>query len=384
MNKDIKIIIGANYGDESKGLVTRHFVKQADNPIVIFHNGTAQRGHTVDYNPKFCHVYHHFGCGTGDGAPTFFAKTFWIHPMEFYREWQELAAAGITPECYCDPEAKIITPFDMLIDHITEDYITWEHQEPEHGSCGYGTWCATDRYPDAIYTVQDFYCSTNHHKRFMLESAWSSCLSQLIRRGVDIDKTPKYKAFFDLATSTERKNMTIIHFLNDLEFFFNHVKLIDFNSIYAEYNSLIFENAQGLGLDQNCGSEWHTTSNTGLTNPIEMLNDKKDFKAEVCYVSRAYTTRHGIGPMETEANKQEINADMVDRTNVTNEFQGSLRYGYPEIIEQKKRIEKDWNTIKTDKRFNKTIAITHCNEFPDFDNTIANYISYNPYSVLRN
>ena len=82
--------------------------------------------------------------------------------------------------------------------------------------------------------------------------------------------------------------------------------------------------------------------------------------------------------METEANKQEINADMIDRTNVTNEFQGSLRYGYPEIIEQKKR------KIKADKKFNKTIAITHCNEFPDFDNTIANYISYNPYSVLRN
>ena len=74
--KKVKIVVGANYGDESKGLVTRHFVKTTENPLVIFHNGSAQRGHTVDYNPDFRHVYHHFGCGTADGAPTYFAETF--------------------------------------------------------------------------------------------------------------------------------------------------------------------------------------------------------------------------------------------------------------------------------------------------------------------
>ena len=79
--KDVKIVIGANYGDEGKGLLTRYFAKQVNNPIIIFHNGSAQRGHTVDYNPQFRHVYHHFGCGTADGVPTFFADGFWIHPM---------------------------------------------------------------------------------------------------------------------------------------------------------------------------------------------------------------------------------------------------------------------------------------------------------------
>ena len=86
--KDVKIVIGANYGDEGKGLMTRHFVKEAKTPaIVVFHNGTAQRGHTVDYSDTFRHVYHHFGSGTGDGAPTYFAESFLIHPMEFHREF---------------------------------------------------------------------------------------------------------------------------------------------------------------------------------------------------------------------------------------------------------------------------------------------------------
>ena len=47
----IKAVIGANYGDEGKGLVTNYFCKQfADNNqkcAVICTNGGAQRGHTV-------------------------------------------------------------------------------------------------------------------------------------------------------------------------------------------------------------------------------------------------------------------------------------------------------------------------------------------------
>ena len=78
MTKDIKIGIGSNYGDESKGLMVRHFCKEKsnENAIVVFHNGTAQRGHTVDYSDSLRHVYHHFCSGTAEGIPTFFAETY--------------------------------------------------------------------------------------------------------------------------------------------------------------------------------------------------------------------------------------------------------------------------------------------------------------------
>lgn len=48
--KDIKIVIGANFGDEGKGLMTDYFVNQVDfnkKALVICSNGGAQRGHTV-------------------------------------------------------------------------------------------------------------------------------------------------------------------------------------------------------------------------------------------------------------------------------------------------------------------------------------------------
>ena len=379
--KKVKIVIGSNYGDCSKGLITHHFVKTTENPLVIFHNGSAQRGHTVDYNPDFRHVYHHFGCGTAEGAPTFFADTFWIHPMEFCREWQELAAAGITPICYCDPNARIVTPFDMLVDHTTEAYITWDHQEPEHGSCGYGTWCATDRDPASVFRVVQFLTFNDIEYREVMKNVWSACLAQLVRRGVDLDKIPEYNKYF---TDSSIYENTLEHFKNDLRFFYSHIIPIDFNTLYKIKNyNLIFEGAQGLGLDKDCGKEWHTTSSTGLTNPYNMLKDKEDFTAEVCYVSRAYNTRHGIGDLEEETTKSSINAEMEDKTNVPNEFQGSLRYGYIDNAEREKRILKDYSIVEKDNRFFRTNALTHCNEFPEVKANEYNYASFNPYSVLK-
>ena len=48
-----------------------------------------------------------------------------------------------------------------------------------------------------------------------MEQSWSSCLTQLLYRGVDIDKIPECKKYF----SPERKSITIEHFKKDLEFF---------------------------------------------------------------------------------------------------------------------------------------------------------------------
>lgn len=55
--KDIKIVIGANFGDEGKGLMTDYF-SQKSNSIVVCSNGGAQRGHTVTTPTAIRHVFH--------------------------------------------------------------------------------------------------------------------------------------------------------------------------------------------------------------------------------------------------------------------------------------------------------------------------------------
>ena len=42
----------------------------------------------------------------------------------------------------------------------------------------------------------------------------------------------------------------------------------------------------------------------------------------------------------------------------------------------------DWDKVSLDKRFKKTMAITHCNEFADIYKK-ADYESNNPFSVFK-
>ena len=376
--KDVKIVIGANYGDEGKGLMTRHFVleaqKQGSNPIVIFHNGTAQRGHTVDYNENFRHVYHHFCSGTAEGAHTFFAKDFLIHPMEFHREYQELVNKGIRPpRAYFDMGAMVITPFDMLVDHATMEHIARLNGEREFGTCGFGSWCAAeDRLPmgRTCYTARDF---INKPIVDLLEEIWKDCLVILNKRGVDLERS-------QFSYLLKNRQIVIENFTYDWAFFLRHSAPADFNDLWETGDSFIFENGQGLGLDKNVDNDWHTTSNTGLANPVNMLMDKKDFYAEACYVTRSYLTRHGHGPMENWAPKEEINGTMFDKTNIRNEFQGDLCYGFIEDIDQANRIAKDLELIKNNPLFTHSMAVTHWNEF-ECKNDNTKYISDNPFAA---
>ena len=382
--KDIKIVIGANFGDEGKGLMTRYFVKDAllhdGNPIVIFHNGTAQRGHTVDYNCMERRVYHHFGSGTRDGAPTYFAETFWVHPAQFRTEYLDLMFSGIYPKVYCHPNARVITMFDMLVDHVTMAWIALQNGEREYGTCGLGSWCAIEsRGTEDVYPISDYIIS-DVHTDYILEQTWNKCVTILLSRKVDVTQLPDFREYFE-PNSIKRKQL-FANFKRDLKFCIQHMTFSTFEDVYQNFDNMIFENGQGLGLDKDVNNNWHTTSSTGLTNPVNMLADKADFNAEVCYVTRSYMTRHGIGPMDNEVQKKSINVNMHDKTNVPNEFQGSLRYGYLEDYAQKERINTDWKFVVGNPQFTKTLAITHCNEFPEYDNT-AQYLSFNPYSVMK-
>lgn len=384
--KESKIIIGANFGDEGKGMTTNFFcqdaIKRGLKPIIIFHNGTAQRGHTVDFNNNIRHVFHHFGSGTALNVPTYFAETFFIHPMTYRDEYKELTIQNLLPTGligYVDPEAKVITPFDMLVDHATEEYIAIQRDgEREHGSCGFGSWCAiedrhTSSFASSKYTVLDFFIANNEEYHFMMNTIWNDCLTILASRKVNIEQLSCYRKYF---LDNSYKKHLINNFKSDLYFFFQKNTIKSFKNIYELFDSFIFENGQGLGLDFYYDKIWHTTSRTGVTNPADILKGY-EVSVDACYVTRSYATRHGMGGLHQEVVKDEINKDMFDKTNIHNDFQGGLRYGVLDKKELFARINNDWAAVKDDIRFNKKILITHCNEFtPDFE---GDYYSFNPY-----
>jgi adenylosuccinate synthase len=144
----------------------------------------------------------------------------------------------------------------------------------------------------------------------------------------------------------------------------------------SSFKNIVFENGQGLLLDQDLTFYGNNTtpSSTGSKNAIATINKyfskaTENVNVELCYVTRTYMTRHGVGRFETECDKAAINAAMVDETNVTNQFQDNLRYGELIIPNLVARVNADiiqaknsiWNTSHINLTSN--IAVTHTNEY---------------------
>ena len=123
--KDIKIVIGANFGDEGKGKLTDYYTKNADNCIVVCSNGGAQRGHTVLKSDGTRHVFHHFGSGTLNGADTYLPEDFILNPLVFKEEWEELKKLGFKLALCSNlamPYGKIVSSLLPLLDAYAWSY----------------------------------------------------------------------------------------------------------------------------------------------------------------------------------------------------------------------------------------------------------------------
>ena len=84
--KNIKVVIGANYGDEGKGLMTDYFSAALKDAIVVRFNGGGQAGHTVTTEDGKRHVFGNICSGSFVGLPSYFSSYFVVNPITFNKE----------------------------------------------------------------------------------------------------------------------------------------------------------------------------------------------------------------------------------------------------------------------------------------------------------
>lgn len=351
----VKVVIGANFGDEGKGLMTDYFCHQSilrgEKCLVVLHNGGAQRGHTVVAPDGKRHVFHHFGSGTFTGADTYLSEDFILNPMVFRKEWEDLEEMGVTPKVYMDHACKVTTPFDMILNQIIEE----SRDNSRHGSCGMGI------NETIIRDVCNYPCemwndSSDEAKRYYLKEIRKYVEERLEDAGINEIS----KEWEEIICS----DSLIENFIYDLNFMCRNISN-RFDNFIEYYDCLVFENGQGLLLDQNNKNYFPhlTPSNTGVKNPMEIISNmhcKPDI--EVCYVTRTYITRHGAGRLDGECDKKEINPNMQDLTNVPNPHQGTLRYAKLEEESLKERILKDFEPARQ-YGAKLSLAVTHKNEY---------------------
>jgi len=367
--KKIKIVIGANFGDEGKGLMTDYF-STSPNTIVVCHNGGAQKGHTVVTPDGKRHVFNHFGSGTLANAETYLSEDYIVNPMLFHREYNELSDMGYLIDCapmvFVNEKCLITTPYDMMINQIVEE----QRSGDKHGSCGTGIFETIVRNRNETFNL--------NAKKVFSDNLWmDSYVSSMMNRiktiytskrlselNVNIKDTKWEHLIYD-------DNEIISNYMKDIQFMKEHVIIVNDSqekSLLNGHDNIVFEGAQGLLLDQNNTDYFPnlTPSNTGLTNPVKILkaNGLTSEDIEVCYVTRSYATRHGAGRFETECESKLIAEDLVDSTNIQNPFQDTIRYGKLDVDLMMKNIKNDLSIVDFD--IKTSIAITHLDETRGF------------------
>jgi len=345
-----QVIIGANYGDEGKGLLTDYFASQNPNSLIVRFNGGAQAGHTVVSPDGRRHVFSHFGSGSFLDAPTFLSKFFIVNPMLFTKELDELRSKNIQPEVLVDPRALVSTPFDVFINQSVELH----RGGGRHGSCGVGINETVTRCLRSLHfctRVKDLLDEDNL-RNHLLDLSHKWLLPRLFEHQIDQNLEPVQSFLSQVEKIIER-------FISDTNAFLNAVTIT--KDCPAD-KQIIFEGAQGLMLDELRSDQFpHVTrSRTGLTNVIELIPQFDIDELGVTYVSRTYITRHGAGPLRGEEQ-----FSFPDATNVPNPFQGHLRFARLDPGELSYSIERDLKNARTAfSRIDANLAFTCADQIP--------------------
>ena len=153
--QEARIVIGSNFGDEGKGLMTDYFAEEFMDKygkcLVSCTNGGSQKGHTVVSKNGLRHVFHHFGSGNFAGADTYLSKYFIVNPIIFNKEYRELLDENAITKTFVDKRCIVTLPIDMMINQLVEG----KRGSKKHGSCGFGIFETILRSKKLCITVED-------------------------------------------------------------------------------------------------------------------------------------------------------------------------------------------------------------------------------------
>ena len=291
----IDIVIDLGFGDSGKGNVVNAL--STEESLVVRFNGGHQAGHTVVEGDKR-HIFASFGSGTLKGASTYISEYCTIYPPALDREQKVL---GFYPKLYIDNNAMLTTPYDIEYNKILNN-------QTGHGSVGVG-----------------FGTTIGRH-----EAGYKLYARDILNMDVLITKLKLIDEYYSeiLSVSDESINNWLLSVIDIIEHyhFVNNITDVPYY-----WKHIIFEGAQGIMLDMDYGFFPHVTrSNTTSKNAMEIIDRDLHSRGMVSintyYVTRAYQTRHGNGPMIDKLVSARYIKDNPDETNVTN-YQGEFRKG---------------------------------------------------------
>ena len=345
-------VIDLSFGDAGKGTtidwLTAQHLHDADDAAarravtIVRFNGGAQAAHNVVTPQGSHHTFAQFGAGTLHATPrrpvmTYLSRFMLLEPFALAAEADALAALGV-PDPWAllrvDAAALLTTPYHAAVNQIRE-LAREVSGEGRHGSCGIGVghtaeWALDHDAP----RVGDIDSPQRLGRRLGELRDWvtDTLADQLATIGARAEELLPPVADLVDAYDAIRGRFTVVEG--------------PWLAGPLNRGRVLFEGAQGVLLDEWRGFHPHTTwSTTTGANISTLLAEAGTAPADLedpeyvhrLGVLRAYTTRHGAGPMPTDT--PGLREALPEPHNGRGQWQGTFRVGAFDTVAHRYALE---------------------------------------------
>ena len=265
----VDVVLGLQFGDEGKGKIVDYLSEKYD--VVVRFGGGDNAGHTI-YNNGSKIVLHSIPSGIISGKINIIGNGSIINPISFKKEVEMLESFGVDVRnnLIISNKCHIITPFHKL----------WDIHNESSGKIGttlkgIGP-CYSDKVSRKGLRIIDIFDSN-----FRLNGIkWNNTI------GLPFE-VPDFTEFFKACEYLKQFKIESTEIL--------------INNLLNDGKKVLAEGAQAVGLDIDFGTYPFVTSSVTTTAGVcQGLGISPKRIGKVYGVIKAYTTRVGNGPFETE------------------------------------------------------------------------------------
>ena len=311
------VTVGLGFGDEGKGATVDYLVRARGADLVVRSSGGAQAGHNVVLPDGRRHAFAQFGAGTFAGARTWLGPRMIVSPATLALEAERLRSLGVADPfslLEAHPEALVSTFYHVCLNRLRE----LARGGRRHGSCGLGigeTRSYWLRFGSDAVVVGDL------RDRRGLVRKLTLLRDRLLLDLQELEAVDPEPARLLYETSPAAEADVLQRAAGDVRT----------SSRLPEAETVVFEGAQGILLDEYAGFHPHTTWSTVTPLHARELAEEAGIRdVEVLGVTRAYATRHGAGPLPTH--DPDWTAARADPGNPRNDWQGAMRAGPLDLV----------------------------------------------------
>ena len=279
-NSKIDVVLGNSFGDEGKGKIVDYLAKNYD--VIARFGGGDNCGHTV-YKDDQKIVLHLIPSGILNDCTNIIGNGVVINPISLKKEIEMLEELGVDvkSKLIISDKSNIITPYHIIKDRINEEL----RGDGKIGSTlkGIGP-CYTDKVARVGWRIGDIL--KDNFKKLFQEDFILKCESAKTTFIYNGD-APDITEFFEACDYIKQFKIESTEIL--------------INQLLDQGFKILAEGAQATGLDIEFGTYPYVTSSVTSTAGVCIgLGVPPKRIGKVYGIIKAYTTRVGNGPFETE------------------------------------------------------------------------------------